>query len=245
MSRLLLVLFSLSMMYCTPPLTNELYKVLPKGEQISLSTLEKCEQIYPTDKGYLLLYNLSTEATQYQPYILACDAQLKLEGAAYFASEFIELFDGNTITGILNQSRASDSKLYQNDLPEDLQIKLYSLEKDNGYQKVMHTIIDSMHYQPKGAGMVMYLRESDNLYAWQGLKHYQQKPDYYKQNFNRDTIELIPLSHLLLNLHQSGMLASPYPKPSKRILREMALIDPDALTKLYKEIWESATQSTR
>lgn len=215
-----------------------IYNILTKGEKLNNNIFIHSEQIVKINDGYILLYNISDkEYDSYNPHLVICDNDLIVQGAGYFASEFIDSVINDTIIAALNKHRINRAHAYTNDLPTNIYLSYYTPEIDNGYGNIHNIIVDSLEYFSQNFTVRLYIRTSDDSYAWKGKEHYKKDTSYYKNNFSIKKAIDLPISKLHFNKYNRDIISTLYHTNYGRSWNEMAVLNETILIDLFNNIW--------
>jgi len=100
------------------------YGSIPKGSKLNRELLRAAEQIYPHERGLILLYNDSKNSINSGYYLLFFDSSSKLEGACYLSKLGLKEFSENNLTSYLAPVYEERKSSRGSDLPENIRLTI-------------------------------------------------------------------------------------------------------------------------
>lgn len=226
----------------TPAKSNDIYSICSKGDTIDFDIFRKSERIIKTQERYFIWFDIYDEGNRYDQsalHLLVCDKNLILKGAS-IAFGSIDSINEDTLFGwILPESKDEVYKeffIYRNDLPAEIKFNLYDKKNWNGNHRIFNTIIDSIKFVPNKFSVKLYLRVSEDIYAWPGREEYLNNVEHYSKLFNKMQVVEIPIASLHFDRLGTECI---YIKVDNRedTWNEMALLDDTIIEKLFIDMW--------
>lgn len=236
-AKYLLLILALSS--CSIYDRNDVYKFFPINSSLTEEILNNSIQIIKNKTDIIIVYNISKDVDRYSPHLLFYNQSLKLMGASYFPSEYIESVNNDTINAYVNLYRLKRKSAYRNDFPKKYSLNLKIRKPDNGYGSMFNKIIDSIKIDKVSLNVQFYLSVSENPFEWDNMKSFLKDTTIYRTKYKtKETLNYSLSSlHFFKSKEEIGISTMKYQNNGSPMWDKMFFLNPARYDNFINELW--------